>query len=362
MLQSPVILVINPGSLSTRTALFEGTTTLADDHLECPKNELAACGNVLDQVPMRTTHVRDFLARLGRSAEECHAVAARGGPLRPVPGGVYRVNEALLADARDDSFTEHVSKIACIIADDLAREGGVPAFVVDPVSTDEYDPISRVSGVKALPRRSLVHALNLKAVARAYASEEGQRYEDLRLITAHLGGGCSIAVPLGGRMVDSVDANGEGPFSPERSGGLRVDDFARFVLESGKSFGELRQLLTRQSGLADHLGTTDAREAIARADAGDEQASTVLEAMAYGVAKHICGLAAAASGRIDAILLTGGLANAETFVRLITERVSFLGPVRCYPGEREMPALRDGVARVLTGEERPRVYPTGEFE
>jgi len=361
-LQSPVILVINPGSLSTRTALFEGTALLAEEHLECPKEEVTACDGVLDQVPMRAAHVRDFLARLGRSVGECDAIAARGGPLRPVPGGVYRVNAALLADARDESFTDHVSRIACIIADELAGEGGVPAFVVDPVSTDEFDPISRVSGLKEVPRRSLVHALNLKAVARACASEIGERYEALRLITAHLGGGCSIAVHVGGRMVDSVDANGEGPFSPERSGGLRVDDFARFVLDLGKSFGELRRLLTRGAGLAGHLGTTDAREAITRAEAGDESARLVLEAMAYGVAKHICGLAAAVAGKVDAILLTGGLANAGFLVRLISERVSFLAPVRCYPGEREMVALRDGAARVLAGEERPKVYPTGEPE
>ena len=356
------ILVINPGSLSTRTALFEHMAPVADEFLACPADELTACATVLDQAPMRTRHVRDFLARHGRTVGECDAIAARGGPLRPVPGGVYRVNDALLADARSDRFVEHVSKVACIIADALGRDAGRPAFIVDPVSTDEFDSISRVSGLPAVPRKSLVHALNLRAVARAYAAEIGRPYAELNLITAHLGGGCSMAVHARGRMIDAGDANGEGPFSPERSGGLRVDDLARFVIESGKPFKEIRGLLTRRSGLVGHLGTADAREVEARVAAGDQAARLVYEAMAYGMAKHICALAAAVNGRVDAILLTGGLARSEMLVRWIEQRVSFLAPVRTYPGEREMQALRDGVARVLAGEEPARVYPSGEFE
>jgi len=163
-------------------------------------------------------------------------------------------------------------------------------------------------------------------------------------------------------MVDSVDSNGEGPFSPERSGGLRVDDLARFTLDSGKSFNEIRGLLTRRSGLAAHLGTTDAREIEQRIERGDESARLVFEAMAYGIAKHICGLAAAVSGMVDGIVLTGGLANSELLVRLITGRVRFLGPVKCFPGEREMEALRDGAARVLAGKMSAKTYPTGENE
>ncbi|MBI5724084.1 MAG: butyrate kinase [Planctomycetes bacterium] len=361
-LRNPVILVINPGSTSTRTAVFRGQERLAERHLECSREELAACGTAIGQVLMRTKHVLDFLAGLGPDAAKFDAVAARGGPLRPVPGGTYRVNAAMLDDARSDRFVEHVSKIACIIADTLARQAGTTAFVVDPISTDEFDAISRISGLRELHRKPLTHALNMKAAARLFAGETGKPYEQLNLIVAHLGGGCSISVHSGGRMIDSVDANGEGPFSPHRSGGLRTDDLARFVLESGRNFHEIRGILTHKAGLFSHLGTDDAREVVRRIENGDAAARLVFEAMAYSIAKHICALAAAVAGRVDGILLTGGLANAKMLTDWIAARVGFLGPVRVMPGEREMEALRDGAARVLSGLERPKIYPSGESE
>jgi butyrate kinase len=177
-----------------------------------------------------------------------------------------------------------------------------------------------------------------------------------------LGGGCSIAVHARGRMIDSVDANGEGPFSPERSGGLRVDGLSRMVLHSGKDWPRVRAMLTRQGGLMSHLGTTDAREVLERIAGGDEEARLVMEAMAYGIAKHICGLAAAVEGAVDAIVITGGLANARWITDRVAARVSFLAPVRVIPGERETEALRDGVLRVLRGEQKAKVYPTGVDE
>lgn len=353
----PLILVINPGSTSTRTALFRGAERLADSHLECPAADLAPCKSIADQVPLRRRHVEAFLAGLGPEARRLEGIAARGAPLRPVPGGVYRVDAAMLADARSDRFIEHVSKAACQIAAGLSAETGAPAFVVDPISTDEYDPVSRISGLKELPRQPLTHALNMKAVARLFAKELGRPYASLNLITAHLGGGCSLAVHRQGRMVDSVDANGEGPFSPERSGGLRVDSLARLVAEGGMDFRSARGLLTRKGGLMSHCGTADAREVERRIHAGDAGARQVYEALAYQVAKHICGLAAAVAGRVDGVLLTGGLAHSAMITTWISERVGFLGTVRAYPGEREMEALAAGVQRVLAGEEAAQTYP-----
>jgi len=356
------ILVINPGSTSTRTALYEGETVLAEQELVCSPDQLDRCRRVADQGDFRTAQVRAFLRAAGRTLSDCDAVAARGGPLRPVRGGVYRVNAAMLADAAGDQFIEHVSKLACLIADHLCRGTGVPCFVVDPVSTDELADLSRISGLKELPRKALTHALNMKRTAREFARRLGRPYESLNLITAHLGGGTSIAVHHRGRMIDSVDANGEGPFSAERSGGLRADSLARMAVESGKDFAALRRLLTRQGGLVSHLGTSDAREVERRIAAGDAHARLVYEAMAYQVAKHIGALAAAVEGQVDGIILTGGLARSAMVTEWIRRRVAFLAPVEVVPGEAEMAALREGVARVLAGEESARVYPTGEAE
>lgn len=361
-LAEPVILVINPGSTSTRTALYDGEKLLADQELVCKPEQLAACHRIIDQIGFRTRQVRDFLAACGRDVRDLSAIAARGGPLQPVAGGVYRVNAALLDDARGEHHVEHVSKLACIIADELGRPAGVPCFIVDPVSTDEMMELARVSGLKELPRKALTHALNMKRTARQYAAKLGRPYESLSLITAHLGGGTSIAVHSGGRMIDSVDANGEGPFSPERSGGLRVDSLAKLVLHSGKDFHAIRKMLTTQGGLVSHLGTSDSRAIEKRALEGDAHAKRIYEALAYNVAKHICALAAAVSGKLDGVLLTGGLARSKPIVEWIRQRVEFLAPVEVYPGEHEMVALREGAARALSGEEVVKVYPSGDIE
>jgi butyrate kinase len=360
--QRPTILVINPGSTSTRTALWAGDTVVAEQELVCVPEQLAACGRIIDQIGVRTRQVQDFLCKLGRTIADCDAVAARGGPLRPVPGGVYRVNEAMLADARSENFIEHVSKLACIIADELCRGARVPCFVVDPVSTDEMMELARISGLRDMPRKGLTHALNMKRTARQFAQKLGRPYESLNLITAHLGGGTSIAVHHCGRMIDSVDANGEGPFSPERAGGLRTDSLLRMVLDSGGDFKSIRNLLTRRGGLMSHLGTTDCKVIEERIHAGDTHAEQVYAAMAYCVAKHICALAAAVCGQVDGVILTGGLARSSMLTGWIRARVQFLGPVEVYPGEHEMAALREGVARALAGEEIVRVYSTGEAE
>ncbi len=234
--------------------------------------------------------------------------------------------------------------------------------MVDPVSVDEYDEISRVSGLPELPRRSLTHALNMKAVARRHADERGCSYEELNLIVAHLGGGVSIAVHSGGRMIDSVDANGEGPMSPERSGALRADDLVDLCCSGEHSRETLKRRLTREAGLLAHLGTADAVEIERRIAGGDEKARLVYEALAYGVSKHIAALSAAVAGKVDAVILTGGLARSDYLVDCVRRRVEFLGKVAVHPGEDEMRALCEGAERVLSGREKARVYPGGEEE
>ena len=319
--------------------------------------------NILDEAPARLVHVRAVLAEATAGGRPLSAIAARGAPLAPVPSGTYRVNRAMLDDCHSERFVMHVSRLGAILAGELAREHNVPAFIVDPVSVDEFEPVARVSGLAECPRVSLLHALNIKRAARRFARERGQPYESLKLIVAHLGGGCSIAVHKDGRMIDAVDANGEGPFAPERSGGLRADALVRLCF-SGRfnSAADALRHLTREGGLMSHLGTTDAKEVEARIAGGDEKAALVYEAFAYQVAKHIAALAAAVNGRVDGVVLTGGLARSEYLARRIGERVAFLGRVAVYPGEEEMAALYEGVVRVLEGRERARVYPTGDFE
>jgi len=362
MVKVPKILAINPGATSTKLALFEGEQIVSEQQFRCCPRELEEFIKVVEQVAYRTGQVVHFMEQAGVKPADLDAIAARGGPLRPVPGGVYRVNSAMVEDASGGDFTEHVSKIACLIAFELSSEYGIPSFIVDPVSTDEYAPISRVSGLAEIPRKSLTHALNMKAAARYYAKEKGRRYDELNLITVQLGGGISVAVHEKGGMVDSVDANGEGPFSPERAGGLRADDLVRFVLDSGLDAVALRKKLTRTGGLVSHLGTTDAVDIEKRIEDGDAQALFYYQAMAYTVAKSIGSLAPAVCGKLDAILLTGGLARSEMLIKWITERVSFLAEVKCFPGEFEMQALAEGAMRVITGQEQAKIYPSGKVE
>jgi len=356
------ILAVNPGSTTTKVALFEDGVERLSREAVCDRGKLAASARSADQVSFRTAEVRELLAAAGVEVGELTAIAARGGPLAPVPGGTYRVNRTMLADARSERFVDHVSRIGCVMADELAGEAGVPAFVVDPVSVDEYQPPARFSGLAELPRRSLTHALNIRACAHRCAEELGRPLVELGLIVAHLGGGISIAAISGGRMIDSVDSNGEGPMSPERSGALRVDDLVDLCF-SGKYEAEaLKRRLTRESGLVAHLGSPDALEAERRAEGGDAAARAALEALSYQVAKHVAAMAAVLRGEVDAVVLTGGLARSELVTGLIRERVAFLGDVVTYPGENEMRALCQGVARVLSGAEKARVYPSGEEE
>lgn len=358
----PVILVINPGSTSTRISLYEGKDLVAEEHLLCDPAQLSACERIADQADFRTESIEKFLESQGKSINDCDAIAARGGPLRPIPGGVYRVNDALIEDASSEYFVEHVSKLACIIADRLAKHADIPAFIADAVSTDEYDELSRVSGLKELPRKSLTHALNMKHVAREYSAKVGRRYEDLNLITAHLGGGISVAVHSEGRMIDSADANGDGPFSPERAGMLRSSDLAKFVASKGLTAGETRKMLTREGGVFSHTGSTDVRELIEKAQAGDKHCDLIARALAYSISKTIASLAVAVNGKVDGIILTGGIANSQVLTSWVAERVEFIAPVEVIAGQMEMEALRDGALRVLAGDEQARIYPTGEFE
>ena len=279
------------------------------------------------------------------------AVAGRGGLLPPVRSGTYLVDGAMLGDLERAVRGEHASNLGAPMASALAADHGCPAFVVDPVSVDELDPVARVSGLCGIERRSLSHALNMRAVARRFAAQTGRALEDLRLVVVHMGTGVSLSAQREGRMVDVVNPQDEGPFSGDRAGGVPAMAVIDLCAAPGADPRAVRRRLFGDGGLYSHLGTRDAREAIRRCEAGDSQACLVMDAMCYQIAKAAGGLAAALEGAVDAVLLTGGMAHLPLVVEGVRRRVAFVAPVHVDPGEDELRALAEGALRVLRGEE-----------
>ena len=355
-----VILCVNPGATSTKVGLFEGTAPRQARTLRHPDPELARHPRVADQLGLRLEAVRAFLAEAGVGPGGLSAVAGRGGLLRPLASGTYRVDAALLADAASARRGEHASNLGGPIAASLAGEHGCPAFVVDPVSVDELAPVARLTGLAGVERQSLAHALNIKAVARRHARDHGRPLDSLRLVVAHLGSGVSMAAIEGGRMVDVVNPQDEGPMSPDRAGGMPATAVIEMCFAPGAERQVVRRHLFGEGGLWSHLGTRDLGEALARADGGDGRARLVLEAMAYQIAKAVADMAAVLRGKVDAVLLTGGMAHSPWLVAEVRGRVAWIAPVEVYPGEDELLALAEGAWRVLSGEEPARSYGGGD--
>ena len=348
---------LNPGSTSTKIGLFEDLTEVYAGAVHHPPEELAGFERVVDQANHRYRAVLGLLDGAGVPLGDLDAVVGRGGLTRPIPGGTYEISPLLLSDVTNSPMGEHASNLGAILADRLGRARGVPAYIVDPVMVDELDPLARLSGHPEIERRSIFHALNAKAVARRYAREHHCRYEEVNLIVAHLGGGISVGAHHQGWVVDVNNAlNGDGPFAPERAGGLPTASWAQLCLSGRYSPAECRKLLAGRGGLVSLLGTNDAREARARADAGDATAALVLDALAYQVAKEIGACAAVLRGAVDAVILTGGLAHDEALVAAVTARVRFIARVVVHPGEDELLALAEGALRVLRGEEKAKRY------
>ena len=272
-------------------------------------------------------------------------------------GGTYRVNDKMLEDARANFQGEHPSNLGCALAYEIAKLGGVDAFIVDPVSVDEFEPLARYSGHPLIQRRSLSHALNIHAVARLASEKIGKKLDETNFVIAHLGGGISVCPVKGGKIIDANDASSDGPFSPERTGGLPLQPFISLCFSGKYTEQEIRKMVMGKGGLVAYLGTNNADEVEKRIQNGDEYAREVYEAMAYQIAKEIGAMATVLKGKVDAVVLTGGLANSKMLVDWITERVSFIAPVLVFPGEDEMRALALGVLRVLRGEEQAKEYP-----
>lgn len=355
------ILAINPGSTSTKIAAYEGERPQWVKTLRHTAQELAPFRNVLEQRDYRLQVLRRCLDEAGLSVQQLDAVVGRGGLVRPIPSGVYLINETMIRDLHQGAPLNHASSLGALMARILADEAKCPAFVVDPPVVDELGPLARYTGWKDVHRRSIFHALNQKAVARKAAAALGREYPDLRLVVAHLGGGITVGAHVHGQVVDVNNGlDGEGPFTPERSGALPVAEVIRLCFSGQYSQEEMLRRLAGQGGLISHLGTSDAQEVEKRIDAGDAYAAEIYEAMAYWTAKQIGAAAVVLEGQVDAVVLTGGLAYSRRFVEWIRRRVRFIAPVLVFPGENEMEALALGALRVLRGQEAPLDYPSGK--
>ena len=356
-----LLLIINTGSTSTKLALYHQAKAVTAGHIDHSQAELAT-ERVIDQLPLRRRVVDEFLQKRDLAPSQLAAVVARGGLLRPMPGGCYAINEIMVDELRRAAYGEHACNLSAILAQQIAETTGCPAYIVDPVVTDELQPLARLSGLPQLPRRSVFHALNHKAVGRRIAAEFGKPYAECHLVVAHLGGGISVGGHCGGQVIDVNNAlDGEGPFSPQRSGGLPAAPLTELCFDSRYQRRDIARMIAGEGGLSAYLGTSDVREVMGRIERGDERALEVMEAMAYQVAKEIGAMATVLKGRTQAIVLTGGLAHCAWLIEEIKERVEFIAPVRVLPGEDEMSALAEGALRVLKGEEPAGNYPPQEM-
>jgi butyrate kinase len=353
------ILAVNPGATSTKVGVFLGAERVLEATARHGDHVLSAYRGrpMADQLDFRVDAIHELLRGHGADAAAVDAVVGRGGLLRPVAGGTIRVTPAMLAELRRTPRGEHASNLGALIADRIATGVGCPAFVVDPVSVDEWDDVARVSGLAGLDREPLSHALNSKAVARRYADAEGAAYADLRLVVVHLGSGATVSAHRGGRMVDACNSREEGPFSADRAGSLPVVALIDLALAGGHTRDELVRRVFGEGGLYSYLGTRDLQEALRRVDAGDRLAAAVVEAMLYQVRKEAAAMAAVLDGRVDAVILTGGMLHADRVAAELSERLAWIGPVTVYPGEDELRALAEGALRVLRGVEPARDYP-----
>ncbi|WP_091838511.1 butyrate kinase [Marininema halotolerans] len=354
------ILAINPGSTSTKIGVYDSEKRILEETLRHDAEELEQYPSLFDQYPFRKQVILDTLDQEGINLTRLCAVVGRGGLLQPISGGAYLVNDKMLQDLTSGKFGEHASNLGGVLAYEIAEKLHIPSFIVDPVVVDELEPIARISGVPEIERRSIFHALNQKATARRFAAQKRKRYHELNLVVAHMGGGITIGAHCQGKVIDVNNGlHGEGPFSPERAGTLPVGDLVALSY-SGKFFAsEIMKMIVGRGGLVGYLGTNDAQQVEERIAAGDREAQLVYSAMAYQVAKEIGAYAVVLKGKVDGIILTGGLAYGKSFVREIVDRVSWIAEVCVFPGENELQALVEGALRVMRREESAKRYPDG---
>ena len=351
------ILAINPGSTSTKIAVYDNDREVFETTLRHSTDEINKYETIFDQYDFRKNVILSALDENNINLSKLDAVVGRGGLLKPIAGGTYQVDDKMLEDLKVGVLGEHASNLGGVLAYEIAANLNIPSYIVDPVVVDEMDPVARISGMPELERKSIFHALNQKAVARRLADDLNKEYTDLNLIVAHLGGGISVGAHKAGRVVEVNNAlDGDGPFSPERTGGVPSGDLAKMCFSGKYTHAEIKKMIKGSGGLNAYLGTNDGRDVIKMINKGDENAELIFKAMAYQVAKYIGSCAAVLQGKVDGIILTGGLAYGKELVEWITESVEFISKVYVYPGEDEMKALAEGGLRVLQGKEEAKRY------
>ena len=350
-------LIINPGSTSTKIGVFEDETLLFEETLRHSTEEIGQYATIVDQKDFRKKIITDLLAEKKFDIKTLQVVVGRGGMLKPIPGGTYAVTDELLADLKVGRQGQHASNLGGILAREIGDELGIPSYIVDPVVVDELQTVARYSGVPELPRTSVFHALNQKAVAKRYAKEIGKPYEKLRLIVVHMGGGVSVGAHIDGKVVDVFNAlDGDGAFSPERAGAVPSGALIKMCFSGQYTEKEVYSKVVGKGGFNAYLGTNDMRTVTKQVNEGDAYAAEVKEAFIYQVAKDLGSMACVLEGKVDQIIVTGGIAYGTEVIDSLKKMAGFIAPFTVYPGEDELLALAQGALRVMNGEEEAKIY------
>jgi butyrate kinase len=352
-----IILVINPGSTSTKVAVYQGTEEIHNKNIEHPAGDLAGFDLASDQFDFRRRAIEDWIGELPDADKGFDAIAGRGAPLKPLEGGTYTISDQMLDDVRTSRYSNHASNLGPLLADYFARKYNIPAYITDPITVDNFTDLARISGFPGIVRKCRSHALNIKAVGRTEAARLGKKLEEVNFVVAHMGNGISIAAVEQGRIVDVNDGLlGMGPFSPDRAGALPIGALVDLCYSGKYEQKDLVTDLSKKSGLKGYLGVNDLRKVEEMITGGDKQAETIFKAMCYQIAKEIGAVSAVLKGKIAGIILTGGMAHSKLLTQTISSYVEFIAPVRLVPGEHEMPALAEGAMRALAGEENIKKY------
>ncbi|MBI9097255.1 MAG: butyrate kinase [Spirochaetaceae bacterium] len=350
------ILAINPGSTSSKIGYFEERKCISSITIRHSHEEIARYDSITDQHAMRKEAIVKWMKGENINIEELDAVVGRGGLLRPTSGGTFKVNERIISDLTNAVYGVHASNLGALIAQEIAHQAGVDAFIVDPVTTDEFGPLARYSGHPDINRISVFHALNQKAAARTICEKIGRKYSDVNMVIAHLGGGATIGAHEKGRVIDVNHGLEEGPFTPERSGSLPVLELIKMCYSGKFTHDEMKKKIVGKGGMTAYMNTSDIQAIVKMADRGDKKAEEILEAMVYQISKEIGACATVLKGSVDAIVITGGVAYNDFVTDRIRERISFIGPVHLLPGEDELLSMASGVLRVLEGKEEASEY------
>jgi butyrate kinase len=351
------ILVINPGTTSTKVAVFRGDREIHKRTIEYSADELQSFDLAEEQFDFRRKGIEGWIAQLSKPDRSFDAIAGRGAPLKPLEGGTYTISGQMLEDVRASKYSNHASNLGPLLADHFARKYDIPAYITDPITVDNFSDVARISGFPGIVRRCRSHALNIKAVGRYVAAELGRNPEETSFIIAHMGNGISVAAVAKSRIIDVNDGLlGMGPFSPDRAGALPIGALVNLCYSGEYDKEALINVLSKKSGFMGYLGVNDLRRVEEMIDDGNSKAKLIFDAMCYQIAKEIGAAGAALKGKVDRVIFTGGMAHSERLTKMISSYVEFIAPVRIIPGEHEMRALYEGAIRALTDEETAKTY------